>query len=74
MKGDSPSALKSFQSLTDRFPNSPKAPDAILETGLIDQKANSNAAAKLAFQRVVRDFPNSKAAAEVARTRLAQLH
>ena len=69
VKRDSTSSAQSFQSLIDRFPASPKVPDAMLKIGLInlDQKKTEQGRAML--QRVIKEFPNSKAA-DVARSKL----
>jgi tol-pal system protein YbgF len=69
VKHDLNSALQSFQSLLDRFPASPKVPDALLKVGLIDLELKKTEQGRAVLQRVVREFPNSKAA-DLARSKL----
>lgn len=69
VKHDLNSSLQSFQSLLDRFPASPKVPDALLKVGLINIDLKKNEQGRAVLQRVVREFPNSKAA-DVARSKL----
>jgi TolA-binding protein len=72
IKRDYPNALKSFQSLLQGFPASPKVPDALLETGEVYQEQQQSAQARTVFQKVLTSYPASSAATQ-ARTRLAQL-
>ena len=72
VKGDDANALKSYQSLLQQFPASPKVPDALLKTGVIYQGQQKNPQARDAYQKVLKQYPSSSAAAQ-ARTRLAQL-
>ncbi len=72
IKKDYANGLQSYRSLLEKFPASPKVPDALLKTGLILQGQNKNDQARVAYQRIVKEFPNSTAATQ-ARSRLAQL-
>lgn len=72
IKKDFPNALASYRSLLEKFGSSPKVPDALLKTGIIQQEQKKNDAAKAAYNRVIKEFPNSSAAIQ-ARTRVAQL-
>jgi len=72
VKGDDSNALKSYQSLLQQFPASPKVPDALLKTGVIYQSQQKDAQARDAYQKVLKQYPSSSAAGQ-ARTRLAQL-
>jgi tol-pal system protein YbgF len=72
VKQDYANALHCYQSLLQAFPTSPKVPDALLGTGLVYQAQQKTALARQAFNRVVKDYPSSGAAAQ-ARSRLAQL-
>lgn len=72
IKKDFANALSSYRSLLEKFGSSPKVPDALLKTGIIQQEQKKNEAAKAAYNRVIKEFPNSSAAIQ-ARTRVAQL-
>ncbi len=73
VKGDSASALHSYQNLLQAAPASPKVPDALLKTGVIYQTQQKNPQARDAYQKVLKQYPTSNAAAQ-ARSRLAKLH
>jgi len=72
IKKDFGNALASYRSLLEKFGSSPKVPDALLKTGIIQQEQKKPDAAKAAYNRVIKEFPNSSAAIQ-ARTRLGQL-
>jgi tol-pal system protein YbgF len=72
VKRDYPNALQSYRSLLEKFPASPKVPDSLLETGIIQQEQKKNDQARAAYQRVLKEYPNSQAAT-LAATRLGQL-
>ena len=72
IKKDFGNALASYRSLLEKFGSSPKVPDALLKTGIIQQEQKKTDAAKAAYNRVIKEFPNSSAAIQ-ARTRLGQL-
>ncbi|MCX7071325.1 MAG: tol-pal system protein YbgF [Gammaproteobacteria bacterium] len=72
IKKDFPNALASYRSLLEKFGSSPKVPDALLKTGIIQQEQKKNDAAKAAYNRVIKEFPNSSAAIQ-ARTRVTQI-
>jgi len=65
------SALDSFDALVERFPASPKVPDALFKAGLSHWSLKETTAAKADWQRVVKDYPSSNAAG-LARQRLEQ--
>jgi tol-pal system protein YbgF len=71
-KRDYPNALQSYKSLLEKFPASPKVPDALLNTGIVQQQQSKNDQARAAYQRVLKEYPNSQAAT-LARSRLDQL-
>lgn len=72
IKKDFNNALTSYRSLLEKFSSSPKVPDALLKTGIIQQEQKKKDAARAAYNRVIKEFPNSSAAIQ-ARTRLGQL-
>ncbi len=72
VKNDYPNALKSYQSLLQKFPASPKVPDALLKSGAILQNQGQKDQARAAFNQILKAYPSSSAATQ-ARTRLAQL-
>ena len=55
-------ALTTFQGLTERSPNSPKAPDSYLKTGYIHYEKQDWAAARAALDTVVSGYPGTTAA------------
>jgi tol-pal system protein YbgF len=71
VKRDYPNAIESFRTVPDRFPQSPKAPDALLKLALALGESKQKDQARSTLQRVVRDYPSSNAA-NLARQRLAQ--
>jgi len=64
-------ALDSFTALVERFPASPKVPDALFKAGLSEWSLKETTAAKASWQRVVKDYSSSNAAG-LARQRLEQ--
>ena len=64
-------APESFDTLVERFPASPKVPDALFKAGLSHWSLKETTAAKADWQRVVKDYPSSNAAG-LARRRLEQ--
>lgn len=64
-------ALDSFNALIERFPASPKVPDALFKGGLCQAALKDVEAAKASWRRVVKDYPGSNAAG-LARQRLDQ--
>mgnify|MGYP006282348829 CR=1 FL=1 len=64
-------ALDAYDALLQKFPTSPKVPDALFKIGLVQSELKQADLAKAAWRRVVKDFPNSNAAG-LARQRLAQ--
>jgi len=55
-------ALTEFQRLVDQSTAGQKSPDALLKVGLCFERLSDARRAQLAWQRVVRDYPNSEAA------------
>lgn len=66
-KRDYSAATQALESLLERYPSSPRAPDALLKLGLSFQKLGFPEQAERAFQRLRTDFPNSQAAEAAAR-------
>lgn len=64
-------ALDSYTALVERFPASPKVPDALFKSGLTQAELKLTEQAKVTWRRVIKDYPNSNAAG-LARQRLAQ--
>jgi tol-pal system protein YbgF len=60
-------AIVEFQKVPEIAPGSAKASDALLKIGLCQRNLRDEAQARQTWQRVVRDFPQSEAAAK-ART------
>jgi len=63
-------ALDSYTALIERFPRSPKVPDALFKSGLTQVELKQAEQAKASWRRVMKDYPNSNAAG-LARQRLA---
>ncbi len=64
-------ALDSYTALIERFPASPKVPDALFKSGLTQVELKQPDQAKATWRRVMKDYPNSNAAG-LARQRLTQ--
>ncbi len=64
-------ALDSYTALIERFPASPKVPDALFKSGLTQIELQQPDKAKASWRRVMKDYPNANAAG-LARQRLAQ--
>ena len=71
VKRDYPAAVQSFQTVAERFPKSPKAPDALLKLGLAQSESKQKDQSRATLQRLIKDYPSSNAAS-LARQRLAQ--
>lgn len=69
IKRDYKSALTSFQTLLQRFPASPKVPDAMLKVGLTQLEMKQDAEGRATLQRVISSYPSSNAA-KLAQQRL----
>ncbi|MCZ6917596.1 MAG: tetratricopeptide repeat protein [Gemmatimonadetes bacterium] len=65
------SAVAAFEAVVERFPNSSRAPMALYKIGLDAERRGDEAAARLAFQRVVAGYPRSDEA-DLARDKLRQ--
>lgn len=64
-------ALDAYTALIERFPASPKVPDALFKSGLTQVELKQTDQAKASWRRVMKDYPNANAAG-LARQRLAQ--
>lgn len=64
-------ALASYNTLVERFPASPKVPDALFKSGLTQLELGQKDQAKSTWRRVMKDYPNANAAG-LARQRLSQ--
>lgn len=64
-------SLDAFNAMVERFPASPKVPDALFKAGLSQWSLKDADGAKALWRRVVKDYPNSNAAG-LARQRLDQ--
>lgn len=64
-------ALDSYTSLIEKFPASPKVPDALFKSGLTQVELKQPDQAKATWRRVMKDYPNANAAG-LAKQRLAQ--
>ncbi|PPE73055.1 tol-pal system protein YbgF [Solimonas fluminis] len=62
IKRDYKAALTNFQTILQRFPASPKVPDAMLKVGLTQLELKSDAEGRATLQRVISTYPNSNAA------------
>jgi tol-pal system protein YbgF len=69
IKSDYKTALASYQSLLERFPTSPKAPEAMLHLGITQQKLKMEDEGRKTLQRVIQAYPSSNAA-KLAQQRL----
>ena len=64
--------LVDYQSFVDRFPTHKKVPGYRLSIGTIYEEMGNKEKAKLEYERIIKDFPDSSGAKE-ARKRLAKL-
>ncbi len=62
VKRDYKAALGAFQAVLQRFPTSPKGPDAMLKTGLTQIELKQEADGRATLQRLVETYPQSNAA------------
>jgi len=67
-----PIALKSFETLLEQFPDSPKAADALLKKGYCQIELGQTGPGRQTLNRVINDFPGSDAA-RLAASRLRGL-
>ena len=65
-------ALPTFQTVVDRYPDSTKLPDALLKIGFCSYELQQWDAAREALTRVAREFPETTAA-RLASQRLERL-
>ena len=57
-----PVALQSFETLLSQFPDSAKAPDALLKKGYCEIELGQSAAGQKTLNRVINDYPGTDAA------------
>ena len=65
-------AAASFRAVGERWPNSRKAPDALLKLGFTQYEKKRTSEARATLQQVLVRFPNSDAA-KLATDRLAKM-
>ena len=70
VKRDYRSALGAFQAVLQRFPSSPKGPDAMLKVGLSQIELNQQTEGRATLQKLIDAYPQSSAA-RLAQQRLA---
>lgn len=70
VKRDYRSALGAFQAVLQRFPQSPKGPDAMLKVGLSQIELKQDAQGRATLRKLVETYPQSNAA-RLAQQRLA---
>jgi TolA-binding protein len=63
------SAAVAYETVAERYTDSPRAPTALYRLGLLAEQRGDLDAARVYYQRVVRDYPGSDAA-ELARSKL----
>lgn len=66
-EGDYSRAVEQFEGVIARFPLGNKVPDAWLKLGLSQQKLGNPQKAKIAFDKLLRDYPKSDAARRAPR-------
>ncbi|MDE2090128.1 MAG: tol-pal system protein YbgF [Gammaproteobacteria bacterium] len=71
VKGNSKAALTEFHKVVNQYPDSPKAPDAMLKIGYVQSALGERAKARATFRQVVSRYPNTTAA-RLAQNRLRQ--
>lgn len=71
-KGEFKSAAKNFLTVVDMHTESNKRPDSLFKLGLVAQKLSNMAEAKVRFEQVVSEYPDSTAA-KLAKQRLLEL-
>ncbi|MBN2254993.1 MAG: tol-pal system protein YbgF [Deltaproteobacteria bacterium] len=64
-------AILEYESVIKKYPKGNKVPNAILKQALAFVKLGDNESAKLLFQRVIREYPNTSPA-RIARKRLSE--
>jgi tetratricopeptide (TPR) repeat protein len=67
---DFPSAISAQQTLIERFPDSPRIPEALLNIAASQVELNDRKSARATLNRIVNDYPDSEAA-KLAHDRLA---
>lgn len=72
IKRDYAGAAGSFQGVADRFPSSAKMADSLYKLGVSQFELKRNPEARAAWQRVIREYPNTNAA-NLAKQKLDQL-
>jgi tol-pal system protein YbgF len=69
---DYKSAIAAQQTLIDRFPDSPRAPNALLNIAASQIELNDKKSARTTLNKLLSDFPDSDAA-KLAKDRLSSL-
>lgn len=72
VKGNNKAALTEFHKVVDQYPDSPKAPDALLKIGYVQSALGERVKARDTFRQVVSRYPNTTAA-RLAENRLRQM-
>jgi tol-pal system protein YbgF len=72
MEGDTANAFKEFERVAANYPQALKAPEALFRAGVVAEENRNRTRARAFYNRVVKDFPNSDAAAN-ARAKLRAL-
>jgi tol-pal system protein YbgF len=72
VRGDQNQAISKFYDVVTRYPKGDKAPAALLAQGNLFVDIGDSPDARLAFSKLIRDYPNSEEAAR-ARQRLSEL-
>lgn len=62
-----------YQQVLERFPTSSRAPTALYKVGLLAEGRNDVAAARAAYERLIRDYPRASNEVPLARERLNAL-
>ena len=65
-------ARKAFLTVTEQYPNSSKRPDALFKIGIIDEYLGDIPLAKIFYNKVIKEFPDSSAAS-LSKKRLKRL-
>ena len=66
------SAAVRWNEVVTRFPKSARAPESLFKIGLLAERRHDSAAARVAFQRLVKEYPRSEQA-DLARDRLKEM-
>ncbi len=64
-QGNYAEARSEFAALIERYPHENKVPDALLKLGYAAERLGDEKAARLAYGRLVRDYPNAPASSRI---------